>query len=110
MHSWPHSQVVPSFFGKQPFFWAFIWCRRFTVLSKQIVPSCLFNIIFKGGHRQIAPGTPFWKEALVFWLPNSFWVFLPLMAICCLWKKVHDGWIRKDALEKHAEQEIEAIL
>uniref|UniRef100_A0A914H196 EXPERA domain-containing protein n=1 Tax=Globodera rostochiensis TaxID=31243 RepID=A0A914H196_GLORO len=43
-------------------------------------------------HRGIASQTPFWKELLVFWTPNSVWVFIPLLAVLQLWRQIARGW------------------
>ncbi|KAH7714200.1 Protein Y38H6C.16 [Aphelenchoides avenae] len=55
------------------------------VFWKTLLYLVMYINVPEGNRSYFADGTPAWKIAAVFWLPNGVWVVLPLAVMARLW-------------------------
>jgi hypothetical protein len=100
--------LVPMFYGAillLPVFLPTFSLWNFLIYL-EVGMSSLRLKCFSGGQNLLALDTPAWKAALLFWLPNSIWVFVPLVAMFYLWRAIGRGWThRRLAAEENDEDE-----
>ncbi|KAL3079092.1 hypothetical protein niasHS_014874 [Heterodera schachtii] len=89
----PAHSLMAAFLSNALVFWkTSIYLSLFLLPNEEAYRSLDHGTFPPISFRGIAPQTPFWKEMLLFWAPNSVWVFVPLFAMFHLWAKIARGW------------------